>query len=139
MSWFISNPISAEDSDTPHFGGFFRNTPRITPMAHPTVDPRKPTTPRDSYASRWNVDDGICDSSSNFTARRAIASSGVLPRTRFGRTLPGATYWGNARQEPSASRYTEPSPFDALPCTRTLPFRLTLRLPVIFLAMVRMP
>ncbi len=49
----------------------------------------------------------------------------------------GATYV--ASHKPSASRYTEPSPFDALPCTRTLPFRPTLRLPVTFRAMVRMP
>ena len=31
------------------FGGFLRNTPRITPMAHLTADPRNPTTPRDLY------------------------------------------------------------------------------------------
>lgn len=30
--------------------GSWRNTPRITPMAHLTVGPRNPTTPRDSYA-----------------------------------------------------------------------------------------
>jgi hypothetical protein len=31
------------------FVGSWRNTPRITPMAHLTVDPPNPTTPRDSY------------------------------------------------------------------------------------------
>ena len=90
-----------------------------------------------TVASRWNVDDWICVRSSNFTALRVIASSRVLPRTRLGRALPGAT--NVARHEPSASRYTEPSPFDALPCTRTLPSRLTLRLPFAFRAVVRIP
>jgi hypothetical protein len=35
--------------------------------------------------------------------------------------------------------FASTAPFDALPCTRTLPFRPTLRLPVTFRVMVRMP
>src|SRR6476659_2230921 len=43
-----------------------------------------------------------------------------------------------ARHQPSESRYSDPSPLDALPRTRTLPSPSTLRLPAGFLA-IRTP
>ena len=55
------------------FGGFLRNTPRITPMAHLTADLPNPTTPRDSYGLGRSIRGvpGVCNRSAR-TANAAL-------------------------------------------------------------------
>ena len=68
------------------FGGFLRNTPRITPMAHPIVDLPKPTTPWDSYPpTSRTVAEGQARACSTETAHAVGAGSVLRARAPYAR------------------------------------------------------